>query len=111
MVEVVGLASEGIELLALGKEGGGIERRAGFGEGSVADCGVFRCDQGNEHRKNEGKDLAGHRDEFDERGHDFVTTVTGKGHSELCAEEAVGFTDIEADALDLAREEAFAAGG
>jgi len=49
VVEIVGLATEGIELLALGEKGGGIEGCAGFGEGAVASGGVFCGDQGNEH--------------------------------------------------------------
>jgi len=53
--------------------------------------------------------LAGHRDEFDDGGHHFIATVAGEGHAELGAEEAVGFADIEAEALDFAGEESFAA--
>ena len=56
------------------------------------------------------KDLAGHRDEFDQGGHDFITTITCESHAELGAEKAVGFADVEAETLDFAGEIAFASG-
>ena len=59
VIEVVGLAAEGVEVPALGEEGCGIERRTSFSEGAVAGGGIFRRDQGNEHRKNEGERFSG----------------------------------------------------
>jgi hypothetical protein len=51
VVEVVRGAAEGIEFLALCEEGGGVEVGASLGEGLVADGGVFRGDEGEEHNR------------------------------------------------------------
>ena len=49
VIEVVGLAAEGIEFRTLGEERGRLERGTSLGKGAVADRGILRCDQGNEH--------------------------------------------------------------
>ncbi len=52
---------------------------------------------------------AGGVDEFDEGGHDFVSGVAGEGHAELGSKEAVGFFDVEAEAVDFGSEVVFKA--
>lgn len=101
VVEVTGATAEGVELLALGKERCWIEPGTCFGQRAVAQGGIVRRDDGNEHG------LPGHGDEFDDRGHDFVTTFACQSHAELGSEESVGFSDVKADAFDFASEVVF----